>query len=100
MELKEFIKQTIIQITEGVIDGHEYVVKKGFGDGIRDTIYKEVSFDIAVTTNEEEKTGVGGKLNVVSFFNVGMNTEDISKSTNYNRIQFKLNLGIKTQGNN
>lgn len=97
MELKEFIKQTIIQITDGVIEGHKYVVDNELGDGIRDVTYKEVSFDIAVTTNDEEKTGVGGKLNVVSFFNVGMNKEDISRSTNYNRIQFKLNLGIKTQ---
>ncbi len=99
MELKEFIKQTIIQITEGVRDGHQYVVSKKYGVGVRDGTYKEVTFDIAVTTNEEEKTGMGGKLNVVSFFNVGMDKEDISKSTNYNRIQFKLNIGIETQGN-
>jgi hypothetical protein len=99
MELKEFIKQTIIQITDGVREGHDYVVSNDLGYGIRDSQDKEVSFDIAVTTNEEEKTGVGGKLNVVSFFNVGMDKEDISKSTNYNRIQFKLILGIKTRGN-
>ena len=99
MELKEFIKQTIIQITDGVKDGHDYIVSNDLGSGISDTIYKEVSFDIAVTTNEEEKTGIGGKLNVVNFFNAGISKEDISKSTNYNRIQFKLSLDIKTQGN-
>lgn len=99
MELKEFIKQTIIQITDGVRDGHDYVVSNQFGSGIGDRTYKEVSFDIAVTTNEEEKTGVGGKLTVVSFLSAGINKEDVSKSTNYNRIQFKLNLDITTQGN-
>ena len=99
MELKEFIKQTIIQITDGVKDGHEYIVSKGYGEGVSDSIYTEVNFDIAVTTNEEEKTGMAGKLNVVSFFNVGLNKEDVSKSINYNRIQFKLNVGIKTRGN-
>ncbi|MBA0883850.1 hypothetical protein [Flavobacterium undicola] len=99
MELNEFIKQTIIQITDGVRGGHEYVVSNSLGSGINDVTYKEVSFDIAVTTNEEEKTGIGGKLNVVIFFNAGIDKEDISKSTNYNRIQFKLSLDITTQGN-
>ena len=99
MELKEFIKQTITQITDGVREGHEYIISNDYGNGVRDTHYKEVNFDIAVTTNEEEKTGMGGKLNVVSFFNASVNTEDSSKSTNYNRIQFKLHVGIKTQGN-
>lgn len=99
MELKEFIKQTIVQITDGVREGHEYIVTNNYGSGVRDVHYKEVNFDIAVTTNEEEKTGIGGKLNVVSFFNAGINSEDSSKSTNYNRIQFKLSIGIDTQGN-
>ncbi|ESU28746.1 hypothetical protein FLJC2902T_13400 [Flavobacterium limnosediminis JC2902] len=99
MELKEFIKQTITQITDGVREGHEYIVSNDYGSGVRDVTCTEVNFDIAITTNEEEKTGMGGKLNVVSFFNTGIDKEDISKSTNYNRIQFKLSVGIKTQGN-
>ncbi|MBC7524786.1 MAG: hypothetical protein H7239_10140 [Flavobacterium sp.] len=99
MELKDFIKQSIIQITDGVRDGHEYIVSNDYGSGVRDITYKEVKFDIAVTTNEEEKTGIGGKLNVVSFFSAGIDKEDISKSTNYNRIQFSLSVGIRTQGN-
>lgn len=99
MELKEFIKQTITEITDGVREGHNYIVSNNFGEGVRDTTYTEVNFDIAITTNEEEKTGIGGKLNVVNFFNAGIDKEGVSKSSNYNRIQFKLNIGIETQGN-
>lgn len=82
MKLKEFIKQSIIQITEGVRDGHKYIVSNDYGSGVRNVTCKEVKFDIAVTTNEEEKTGISGKLNVVSFFNAGIDKEGISKSTN------------------
>jgi hypothetical protein len=35
MELKEFIKQTIIQITDGMLEGHKYVKENNFGSGSR-----------------------------------------------------------------
>ena len=53
MELKEFIKQTIIQITDGLREGHKYIQDNQFGEGVNDTKFKEVNFDVAIATNEE-----------------------------------------------
>lgn len=96
MELRDFIKETIIQITDGIIEGNKYIVKNEFGSGVSDTKGKEVNFDIAVNTDEEEKSGVGGKISVASVFNLGADQEEISKSSNMNRIQFRIFLHIKT----
>jgi hypothetical protein len=66
MELKEFIAQTIIQIADGLRDGHDYINKNGFGSGVIDTYSREVSFDIAVASNEEESSGVKGRISVAN----------------------------------
>lgn len=94
MELKEFIKQTIIQITDGLVEGHKYVNENDFGYGISDTSGKEISFDVAVTSNEEEKTGVGGKISIASVFSAGANDEVTTRATNVSRIQFKTYLHL------
>ncbi len=95
MELKEFIKQTIIQITDGLVDGHKYVSENDFGAGISDTSGKEINFDVAVTSNEEETTGVGGKISIANIFNAGVKEESTTKATNVSRIQFKTYLHLK-----
>ncbi len=95
MELKEFIKQTIIQITDGIREGQQYIDENNFGDGVNDKKYKEVNFDVAVSSNEEETTGVGGKLSVASVFSLGGKDEATSTATNTSRIQFKIYLHVK-----
>lgn len=97
MELKEFVKQTIIQISDGIREGHQYVQENKYGEGVDDRYYKDINFDVAVTTNEEEKTGIGGKLSVANILSAGANTEEISKASNFSRIQFKISLHIKTK---
>ncbi len=97
MELKEFVKQTIIQITDGLREGHKYIQENDFGEGVNDDKYKEVNFDVAVSTNEEETTGIGGKLSVASVISFGGKDEASSKSTNNSRIQFKIYLHVKTK---
>ena len=94
MELKEFIKQTIIQITDGLVEGHKYVDENNFGYGISDSSGKEINFDIAVTSNEEETTGIGGKISVANVFSVGAKGENTTKATNVSRIQFKTYLHL------
>lgn len=94
MELNEFIKQTIIQITDGLIEGHKYVSGNNFGSGISDTSGKEISFDVAVTSNEGEKAGAGGKISIANVFSVGANGENTTSSTNVSRIQFKTYLHL------
>ncbi|MEZ7506527.1 hypothetical protein [Flavobacterium sp. Arc2] len=95
MELKEFIKQTIIQITDGLVEGHKYVNENNFGEGISDSSGKEINFDVAVTSNEEETTGIGGKISIANVFNIGAKEENTTKATNVSRIQFKTYLHLK-----
>ena len=97
MELKEFIKQTIIQITDGMLEGDKYVKENNFGSGVSDSHGKEINFDIAVTSNEEEKTGVAGKISVANIMSFGGNGENVTKASNVSRIQFKLILHVKTR---
>lgn len=46
MELKEFIKQTIIQITDGLREGHKYIQDNKYGDGVSDDKEKEICFEV------------------------------------------------------
>lgn len=95
MELSEFIKQTIIQITDGLVEGHKYVNENKFGSGISDSSGKEISFDVAVTSIEGERTESGGKISIANVFSAGANGENTISSTNVSRIQFKTYLHLK-----
>ena len=97
MELKDFISETVKQITDGILEGNKYVREKSnSSEGIRNQ-YTKVIFDIAVTTNEEATDKLGGKISVVQVFNVGASTESVNKTSNYNRIQFELLLSVNTE---
>jgi hypothetical protein len=95
MELKEFVKQTIIQITDGIREGHKYIEENNFGQGVNDDKYKEVNFDVAVISNEEATTGVAGKLSVASVLSFGGKDESTQAATNSSRIQFKIYVHVK-----
>jgi hypothetical protein len=95
MELKEFVKQTIIQITDGIREGHNYIAENNYGDGVNDEKYKEVNFDVAVTSNEESTTGVGGSLSVASVLSLSGKDETTNAATNTSRIQFRIFLHVK-----
>lgn len=97
MELKEFIKQTIIQITDGLREGHKYIQENNFGDGVDDDNYTEIAFDIAVSSNEEETSGIGGKISVANIFAAGAKEEQTTKASNVSRIQFKMYLNVNTK---
>lgn len=90
MELKEFIEQTLIQITDGVQAGHRYIKENSKGEGVDGSTNREVKFDIAIATNEEEKSGIGGKLTVANILSVGGKDESTIKSSNVSRINFSL----------
>lgn len=95
MELKDFIEQTITQIAQGIKAGDDFIQKNSLGYGVDDEKGKEIQFDIAVTTNEEEKTGLGGKVSVAHIFSAGASNESASKSSNVSRIQFKIFVHLK-----
>ena len=96
MELKDFISETIKQITDGILEGNSYVKEKSnSSEGIRNQ-YTKIDFDIAVSTNEENKNDIGGKVSVVQVFNAGASSSTASTTINQNRIKFEILAAINT----
>jgi hypothetical protein len=95
MELKEFISETIKQISDGLTEGNKYIKETNKGEGVEDK-YKEVSFDIAVTTSDEDTVGVGGKVTIAKIFSAGADSESTSNKTQYSRVQFSTYIHVKT----
>lgn len=97
MELKDFISETIKQITDGILEGNSYVKEKSnSSEGIRNQ-YTKIDFDIAISTNEENKNDIGGKVTVVQVFNAGASSSTASTTTNQNRIKFEILAAINTK---
>lgn len=92
MDLKEFIENTIIQITEGLNAGHKFITDNKFGLGVDSTQMRRINFDIAITVNESDKTGVGGKINVASMFKIGSDKEFMNNTSSCSRIQFFIDI--------
>ena len=96
MELKDFISETIKQITDGILEGNTYIKEKSNSlEGIRNK-YTQIDFDIAVTSNEENKGDLGGKISVVHVFSAGASTSKSASTSSQNRIQFNVHAAIKT----
>ncbi|RED22456.1 hypothetical protein BD847_3085 [Flavobacterium cutihirudinis] len=94
MELKEFISESIKQITDGLIEGHNYIKQKSpTSEGVENG-YRKIHFDIGVQSNEGNKDDIGGKITVSQIFQVGGKTESSSSTINTNRIQFDVLIAI------
>jgi len=97
MELKYIISETIKQITDGILEGSSYVKEKSNStEGIRDQ-YTKIDFDIAITTNEEKKGDLGGKVSVVQVFSAGASTSKSASTSSENRIKFEVLAHINTK---
>ncbi|TSJ44198.1 hypothetical protein FO440_08500 [Mucilaginibacter corticis] len=94
MELKEFIKQTIIDVTDGLMEGQKYIIANNYGEGIDDG-YKRIKFDIAVTSQDENRIGGGGKISVVNIFSAKGEIENTNTATNFSRIQFETLIAVR-----
>ncbi|QDW21821.1 hypothetical protein [Flavobacterium sp. KBS0721] len=97
MELKDFISESIKQITDGLIEGHKYIKEKSpVSEGVRNST-KVIKFDIGVQSSEGSKDDVGGKITVAQIFQVGGKSESNASLINTNRIQFEILLGISNK---
>lgn len=106
MELKEFIKQTLVQIIEGVNDTNDAVRRSGAyvrttqgycigGGPIHSTaLATNVDFDVAVVTTETNATNGGGGIKVASVFSAGGNIEDKTENQITSRVKFTLQLRL------
>lgn len=95
MDLKDFVRDTLTQIIEGVTEaqsstqegtsvnpvGHGAVPSPSWGH----TPIQDVEFDVAVTTTEE--TGAGGGITV---FGVGVGAKMSDLSSSVSRIKFRV----------
>ncbi|MDB6063177.1 MAG: hypothetical protein JWM78_3280 [Verrucomicrobiaceae bacterium] len=112
MELKDFIKETLVQIAVGVEAAQTEVrdcggfvnpahrsdpknnVETHFGVlGNGQNIFL-VDFDISVTVVEETGADAKAKLQVVSFLKIGVGIESSTSNSATNRIGFKVPLGL------
>lgn len=102
MELKDFIKTAITDITDAVSElqqelSNGTVVSPSFSaqnvttqDGTIRPI-TEISFDIAVTVGQTESVGAGAKAGI-SIFSAGLNGADENKTENVSRMSFSIPL--------
>jgi hypothetical protein len=97
MELKEFIAETLKQLTEGIKEGHDHIVKQNLGKGIEDAFLLPVKFDIAITITDEDKGTIGGKIGIANVFSAGGEKENSNSNSTLSRIQFELSVSFKTK---
>ena len=71
MDLKEFTKETLIQIVQGV---------------------EEVNFDVAVTASETDGTKGGGGIKVAQILHGGIETSKSTENQSISRVRFSLPL--------
>lgn len=112
MDLKDFVKETLVQISTGVQESIEAVRESGgftnpaasgnvksdssshFGSmGEGQNVFL-VDFDVAVTVDENSEVSGGGRLKVAGVFAVGGEAGNSSKSSSTNRVSFKIPLAL------
>jgi hypothetical protein len=111
MDLKEFVRETLVQITSGVRDAQDEVRSLGGivnpatltrTDGAGsyfstiDDIHHVflVDFDVAVSVTENTGTNAGAKLNVATFLSLGAGGQSANSSAATNRLTFKVPLAL------
>ncbi len=94
MDLKDFVSESIKQITDGLIESHDYIKSKSPGSQGVETGFKRINFDIGVQSNEGNQNDLGGKITVAQIFQMGTKSETNSSTQNVNRIQFDVQIHI------
>lgn len=108
MDLKEFTKQTLIQIVEGVASANEklancdsYIpytnmcnIKSTYtiDDDKVERLVIDVDFDVAITATESESANGGASLKVASLLNIGGGGENKTENQTISRIKYTLPL--------
>jgi hypothetical protein len=111
MDLKEFVKETLVQITSGVRDAQSEVRSLGGivnpatltrtdGAGSYFSTIDDVhhvflvDFDVAISVTESAGTNAGAKLNVATFLTLGAGGQSANSSAATNRLTFKVPLAL------
>jgi hypothetical protein len=112
MELKEFVKETLVQISEGVKESQGSVRNVGgyvnptvtYVQGKPELVYFGetalghhtflVDFDVAVIVAEKKGAEGGAKLSVASFISIGGGGSSDVESKSTSRVKFKVPLAF------
>lgn len=112
MELQEFVKETLTQISQGVKEAQDVVRGAGgyvnpavtyaqgkselvyFGETARGHRTFLVDFDVAVTAAEKTAAEGGAKLTVASFLSIGGSGKSDAENTSTSRVRFKVPLAL------
>lgn len=105
MELREFVKETLVQIVSGVVEAQQSEVVSESSGAIapsghevsdKDLLSQEVKFDVAVTVGSGTATkgGVGVFVGPVALGSQG-SSKDTNASTN--RVQFSIPVYLPSQ---
>lgn len=111
MELKEFIRLTLIDIVEGVeeakktLDEHEKYIcppmgsafAKDFGaklNSVNNMYYQEIEFDVAVSVENKTEAGLKGAVKVFGVFELGGGGNGGLNNVIVNRIKFHVPLAL------
>lgn len=97
MELKDFVKRTLIDIGTAMQEAHKDLIDMG-GQGIRDANHTEIKFDIGVSVDRTSSTQGGGKLSVFSLGSAEIGADQSVSNSQQNRIAFSIKFHIKTAG--
>lgn len=105
IQLKDFIRESLVQIVEGVKEAQTEVASKKLGGRISPrrgtmnlptdaevagmSVIQHVSFDIAVTVVEGDEKKVGGSF-FIAPLGIGAAKTDTTKSENFSRLNFKV----------
>lgn len=114
MNLKDFTKQALVQISEAVAEANQEMSKNGAfvissnADNTQRMYAKDedgnahvsidVDFDIAVTASNQEESKTGA-LAVVSLFSLGASTEEKVDHQEISRIKFSHPLALPNERN-
>lgn len=117
MDIKEFIKETLIQISEGICEANKQMSSRNSfvatenitnqsGIPVNDTYsYKEgashlvrpIDFDIAVTVSDASAQSGKGGIEVLSLFHAGGGIENQSSSNTTHKIKFSIPLALPVE---
>ncbi|WP_339862484.1 hypothetical protein [Paremcibacter congregatus] len=95
MKLKEFVKMTLLDITEGVSEAQQTSpswIAPGRVEGEKVTLPQHVSFEVVVTTNKEG----GGSISVLSMAEIKAE----GKTEQLNRITFDVPVYFQAKKGN
>lgn len=103
MELREFVRETLVQVIAGVEEAQAAVVESGAtvapsGQGHRDlqSLNRDIEFDVAVIAQEGKATkgGIGIAVGVLALGSQGASDH---RNAITNRVKFSVPVALPTQ---